>query len=256
MVQSTRALDLVGDLGGSSGGATAVQDEQNDNARHTDGDGLGAGRVGAIVLADLQAHVGDHAVALLSTELVVHQTSQGDGVTEELLASDGVEENDHRGSNKEDILEDTGHGQDDGGGLADQQNDGGVEKEGNERVGNESTDSETVDVTHGDAGKIGEEGDNAVGDSAGGGVVVERDQRVHLELGRAEQTLNHDETEGLEDNTGNLDDETKSIELDLTEGGNHNTENDDHDVAKSLHVGGSDSESPGGQKSDNSVGGL
>lgn len=256
VVQSARARDLVGDLGGSGGGATAVQEQQDENARHTDGDGLGAGRVGAVVLADVQAHVGDHVVALLSTELVVHQASQGNGVTEELLASDGVEEDDHGGSDKEDILEDTGHGQDNGGGLADQQNDGSIEKESNERVGNESTDSETVDVTHGDAGKIGEEGDKAVGDSAGGGVVVEGDQGVHLELGGAEQTLDHNETESLEDDTGDLDDETKSIKLDLTEGGDHDTEHDDHDVSKGLHVGGSDSESPGGQKSDNSVGSL
>ena len=254
LVSSRRARALVGDRSG--GRTAAVQEQQDENARHTDGDGLGAGRVGAVVLANLEAHIGNHVVALLSTELVVDQTSQGNGVTEELLRSDGVKEDDHGGGDQEDILQDTGHGQDNGGGLADQQDDGGVEEEGNQGVGNESTESEAVDVAHGDAGKIGEEGDDTVGHGTGGGVVVKRDQGVHLELGGAKETLDHDETEGLEDDTGDLDEETDHVELDLTEGGNHDTEHDHQHVAESLHVGGGDTESPGGQKGRDGVGGL
>ena len=100
------------------GGATTVENKQNENARHTDEDGLGAGRVAAVVLTNLEAHIGNKALALLSTELVVHQTSQGNRVTEELLGSDGVAENEHGGSDQEDILEDTGHGQDNSRSLA------------------------------------------------------------------------------------------------------------------------------------------
>jgi hypothetical protein len=206
----------------SGGGAATVENKQNENARHTDEDGLGAGGVAAVVLADLEAHIGSKTLALLSTELVVHQTSQGNGVTEELLGSDGVAENDHGGSDKEDVLEDTSHGQDDSRSLANllmcqwrgyypwdktayQQDNGSVKKESNQCVGNESTDTEAVDITHSKTGSLSEEGNNAVGDGAGRGVVVQRDQGVHLELGGAEQTLDHDKTEGLEDDTGNLD---------------------------------------------------
>ena len=109
---------LVGHLSSSGGGATAVENEQNESARHTDEDGLGAGRVAAVVLTNLEAHIGSKTLALLSTELVVHQTSQGNGVTEELLGSDGVAENEHGGTDKEDILEDTSHGQDNSRSLA------------------------------------------------------------------------------------------------------------------------------------------
>ena len=155
-----------------------------------------------------------------------------------------------------------------------EQNNGSVKKESNQCVGNESSDTETVDITHGKTGSLSKEGDDTVGDSAGRGVVVQRDQGIHLELGGAEQTLNHDKTEGLEDDTGNLDcmvvrtrmsnipnnishtEEADHLELDLAEGGNHNTDNNESHIAESLQVGRSDSESPGGQKGRNSVGGL
>lgn len=102
----------------SRGRATAVQNEQNKSARHTNEKGLGAGRVAAVELANLEAHIGHQALALLGTELVVHQTSQGNGVTEELLGSDGIAENHHGGGDKEDVLEDTSHSQNNGRSLA------------------------------------------------------------------------------------------------------------------------------------------
>lgn len=86
-----------------------------------------------------------------------------------------------------------------------QQNNRGVKKESNQCVGNESSDTETVDITHGKTGSLSEKGDDTVSDGAGRGVVVERDQGVHLELSGTEQTLDHDKTKSLEDNTGNLD---------------------------------------------------
>lgn len=50
--------------------------------------------------------------------------------------------------------------------------------------------------------------------------------------------------------------EADHLELDLAERGNHNTDNNESHIAESLQVGRSDSESPGGQKGRNSVGGL
>ena len=131
-----------------------------------------------------------------------------------------------------------------------------VQQESHQGVSNESHNTKRVDVVHGHAGDIGEEGHNAVGDGTGGGVVVERDKRVHLELGGAEETLDHDQTQGLEDDTGDLDDEAEHVELDLTEGGDHDTDDDDRHVAQGLEVGRGNAEGPSGNQGRDSVGGL
>lgn len=137
-----------------------------------------------------------------------------------------------------------------------QEHNGSVQHESNQGVGDESHDTKRVNIVHRHARDIGEEGDNAVGDGAGGSIVVERDKRVHLELGRAEETLDHDQTEGLEDDTADLDDETKHVELDLTERGDHNTDDNDGDIAEGLEVGWGNAEGPGSQQGSNSIGGL
>lgn len=109
--------DLLGDrLSGR--GSARIQHQQNDGTNGTSGNGLGLGRAGATVFADLELDIGGKIVDLLGSELVVDQTAQGDGVTEELLGGDGVTEDHHGGADQEDILEDTGHGQNNGGGLA------------------------------------------------------------------------------------------------------------------------------------------
>lgn len=110
---------LGGQLGGGRSWGTGVQDDQDDGDNSTGSDGLGRARVGATVLADLEADIGGERVNLLGTELVVAETSQSDGVTEELQGSDGVTEDEHGGGDQQDILQDTGHGQDNSGGLAD-----------------------------------------------------------------------------------------------------------------------------------------
>lgn len=137
-----------------------------------------------------------------------------------------------------------------------QKHNGGIQQESHQGIGNESHDTKRVNVVHSHTGDIGEKGNNAVGDGASGGIVVQRDKRVHLELGGAEKTLDHDQTESLEDDTANLDEETKHVELDLTKGGDHDTNDNDGDIAEGLEVGGGNPESPGGKQSNNSVGGL
>lgn len=107
---------LVGDLSG--GGSTRVQDNQDDGESSTGSDTLSLGGVCTAVLANLKADISGKRVDLLSTQLVVNQTSQGNGVTEELLGGDGVTEDHHRGADQEDILQDTSHGEDNSGGLA------------------------------------------------------------------------------------------------------------------------------------------
>lgn len=53
--------------------------------------------------------------------------------------------------------------------------------------------------------------------------VVERNERVHLELGRREQTFNHGESDGFEEDSEKLDEESDENELNLTERGNDDT---------------------------------
>jgi hypothetical protein len=79
-----------------------------------------------------------------------------------------------------------------------------VQQEGNKSVGKECEDADAIDVAHGHAGRLNKHGDNTVDDSTSWGVVVERDQRVHLELGGAQHALDHDEAQSLENDTGAL----------------------------------------------------
>jgi hypothetical protein len=141
-------------------------------------------------------------------------------------------------------------------GISYQKNNRGIKKESNQRVGNESHDTKRVNIVHSHAGDIGEESNDAVGDSAGGSVVVQGDEGVHLELGGAEQALDHDETQSLEDDATTLDEETKHVELDLAEGSDNDTNDNDGDIAKGLEVGRSNSKGPGGEESHDSVGSL
>ena len=100
-------------------------------------------------------------------------------------------------------------------------------------------------MSHGQVRNLEEESGKTVHDSADGSKVVQRHQGVHLVFGRAEQTLDHDETGGLEDDTTDLEDETDEDEPDLTERGDHNTKHDDTDVHQHLEVDGSHSHTPG-----------
>lgn len=61
-----------------------------------------------------------------------------------------------------------------------------------------------MNVTHGHAGRLDEESDNTVDQGAGGRVVIQRHEGVHLEFGRAQHALDHDQAEGLENDTAAL----------------------------------------------------
>lgn len=69
--------------------------------------------------AHLQTRIGEGRLYLLRAELVIAEATQGDRVAEVLLQGDGVAEDDERGADEEDILENAGHGEDDGGCLSD-----------------------------------------------------------------------------------------------------------------------------------------
>lgn len=126
-----------------------------------------------------------------------------------------------------------------------QEDNGNVKHKGNDGVEEQSPDTDVVDVAHGQVGNLKEESGGTVHDSADGSKVVERHQGVHLVFGRAEQTLDHDETGGLEDDTTDLEEETDEDETDLTERGNNDTKHNDADVHQDLVVDGSHSHTPG-----------
>lgn len=161
---------LVGQLVGRR--SSGVQDQQNNGQSTTDRDKFSPGRVVPAVLADLELHIGGKCLHLLGAELVVNKSTKSNGVAKELLGSDGVAEDHHGGANEKNVLQDTSHGQDDSGGLANQEHNRCVKQESDQGVGNKSHDTKRVNVVHSHTGKIGEKGDNAVGDGAGRGVVV------------------------------------------------------------------------------------
>lgn len=113
-----------------------------------------------------------------------------------------------------------------------------------------------VDLDHRDLGNLPEEGNETVHDSANGGEIVKRDQGVHLVLGRAEKGLNKVETNGLEDDTTKLVEESNPDESDLTEGGNHDTDDNGRDVHQNLQIGSRNTHDPTGEKDGNRGGSL
>lgn len=67
------------------------------------------------------------------------------------------------------------------------------------------------------ARKLGEDGHDPVHDSTNRGIVVQRDQRIHLEVWRAQDLLYHHQPGRLEHDAGDLIDEACQVEHDLTE---------------------------------------
>ena len=80
-----------------------------------------------------------------------------------------------------------------------------VQEEGDQSVGDEGHHTQRIDIVHSHAREFSEEHDDTVGNRASRGKVVDGHQGVHLEFGRAEETLYHDQAQGLEDDTTNLD---------------------------------------------------
>lgn len=131
-----------------------------------------------------------------------------------------------------------------------------VKHKGNRGIGEEGEATDTVDVIHCQDRKLGEQANQAVHNRAGRRIVVKRDERIHLELGRTEQTLNHGQTDSLEDDTADLEEEADHDELDLANGGNDDTEDDEGHVAQGFHVRRVDAQGPCGDENSNRCGGL
>lgn len=196
------------------------------------------------------------ALDLVVAELVVNHATESNGVTEELQTGDVGAPDHHGGADKHDILQHTAEGKDDSRSLANQEDDGDVEHESAETVEEEGEETDVVDISHAALGDFPDESNDTVHDGADGGEVVQRDEGVHLQVGRAEQTLNHGKTEGLEHDTGELEQDTNDDKVNLANGGNDDTDDNGGDVEELLHVGGRDTQGPGSQQDSDGSGGL
>jgi hypothetical protein len=128
-----------------------------------------------------------------------------------------------------------------------QEDDGDVEQEGAKTVEEEVHESDMVHLLHGHLGDLPEEGDSQVHDGTHWGEIVQRDQRVHLELSRAEETLHHGKAESLKGNASHLENEADQDELNLSKRGDDDTDNDGGDVQEDSEVRLRDTESPARQ---------
>lgn len=113
-----------------------------------------------------------------------------------------------------------------------------------------------VDLGHGNLGHLPDQGNHTVHDSADGGKVVQRDQRVHLVLGRAQKSLDQVQANGLEDDSTNLVKKTDPDKLDFAKRGNDDTDNDGRNVHQKLHVGSSNAHRPRGEEHSDGGGSL
>lgn len=135
---------------------------------------------------------------------------------------------------------------------------GDVEGKGDAGVEEQHGEADLVKVLDVELAELAEPGDEEVHDGADGGVVVETDEGVHLlgVLVAFQQDLDHDETDGLEDDAAHLEDEADPGELDLAKGGEADAADDEEDVVKGLHGGVGDAPDPAGEEDGDGGGGL
>lgn len=137
-----------------------------------------------------------------------------------------------------------------------QENDGDVEHEGAETVEEEGEEADVVNLSHGDLGELPNQRNHTVHDGADGGEVVERNQRVHLEVGGAQESLDHGKSESLEDDTSNLVHDTNNDEVDFAHRRNDDTDDNGGDVEELLQVWRGHTQSPAGNQDGDGSGGL
>jgi hypothetical protein len=137
-----------------------------------------------------------------------------------------------------------------------QEDDRDVQEEGAQAVEEKGDKADVVDLLHGAAGHLPDDSDDEVHQGADGCEVVQRDERVHLVVGGAEEALDHGQAESLEDDTSNLVDDANPDELDLADGCDDDTDDDDRDVQENPQVGGGDTQRPASDEDRDGRGGL
>ena len=123
-----------------------------------------------------------------------------------------------------------------------------IEQECNSCVCQKSETTNSVDICHRHVGNLAKQADNAVHKSASRSVVVEGNEGVHLEFGGAEKSLDHNQSDSLKDDATTLVQESSQDELDFTKRGDNDTNDDEGDVAESLHIWWCNPKTPGCNK--------
>lgn len=137
-----------------------------------------------------------------------------------------------------------------------QEHNGNVEHEGAKTVEEEGEETNVVDLLHGASGNLPDQGNNTVHDGADGSKVVQRDEGIHLVVGRAQKSLDHGQSESLKDDTTNLEQDTSQDEVNLAEGGNDDTDDNGRDIEELPQVGRGDTKSPTREEDSDGSGGL
>lgn len=96
-----------------------TQKHKHGKQEHTEDDDLAHSWAVVAKLGPRQTTLAQVLSDLVSTELVVDETSKGNAVAESLEKSNWVAEEKHGGKDQDDILEHTREGEDERGGLAD-----------------------------------------------------------------------------------------------------------------------------------------
>lgn len=131
-----------------------------------------------------------------------------------------------------------------------------VQAKGDHAVQEEGEETDVVDLSHGNLGELPEDSYNKVHGGADRSKVVERDQRVHLELSRAQQTLHHSQADSLKGNTSHLVHETDEVELDFAKRGNDDTNDNRGDVEEGLEARRRHTQCPASEQDGDGGGGL
>lgn len=85
-----------------------------------------------------------------------------------------------------------------------QEHNSNVQSKSDRRIGNKIPHSDAIDVVHGHLGNFKEKSSDTVHDETSGSKIVEGHEGVHLELGGAEKSLDHDQTDRLENGSKDL----------------------------------------------------
>jgi hypothetical protein len=163
--------------------------------------------------------------------VVVSHPEEGDPVAEEVDGGDGVADDGPGEGDEQPVLDDAGDVHGEGRRLADEQEDGEVEREGAEGVGAE--DEEVRLEAAGDGAQPGQLDEDPGHDEEGqaaGRDVVERGDGVERDALGGEEDLDEDEARGLEGDGGELQGHAARVEAGLAVRGDGDAERDGEHV--------------------------
>jgi hypothetical protein len=101
------------------GRAEGAEDDEENEQHTTEDDELSKSGVSGTVISPGATGTASVLLESISSELVVDETTESDRVTEELKGCNGIAEDEHRGNDEENILEDAAKGKNEGRGSAD-----------------------------------------------------------------------------------------------------------------------------------------